>query len=68
MPFNVNNVDITVAANFIYAVTMVAVTNVAQNPSSLIDADIEVCMFRCLKPLNAPQMFVIEVLKHIRSR
>ena len=49
MPFNVNNVDITVAANFIYAVTMVAVTNVTQNPSSLIDADIEVCMFRCLK-------------------
>ena len=52
MPFNVNNVDITVASNFIYAVTMVAVTNVAQNPTSLIDADIEVCMFRCLKPIN----------------
>ena len=43
MPFNVNNVDITVAANFIYTVTMVAVANVVEDPVKLIDADIEVC-------------------------
>ena len=43
MPFNVNNVDVTVAANVIYGITVAAVTNMTEHPTSLIDADVEVC-------------------------
>ena len=42
MPFAVNNVDATVAANSIYCITMVALTDVADNASALIDPDVEV--------------------------
>ena len=42
MPFNINNVDVTVSANVIYGITMVAVTNVTSDPATLIDADVEV--------------------------
>ena len=42
MPFNVNNVDITVASNTVFAITMVALTDVTEDPTSLIDADVEV--------------------------
>ena len=43
MPFNVNNVDVTVAANVIYGITVVALTNMTEHPTALIDADVEVC-------------------------
>ena len=42
MPFAVNNVDATVAANSIYSITMVALTDIADNATALIDADVEV--------------------------
>ena len=42
MPFNINNVDVTVSANVIYGITMVAVTNVTSDTAMLIDADAEV--------------------------
>ena len=42
MPFSVNNVDVTVAANVVYGITMVAVTNVTSDPAKLIDAEVEV--------------------------
>ena len=43
MPFNVNNVDVTVAANVVYGITVVALTNMTEHPTALIDADVEVC-------------------------
>lgn len=42
MPFNINNVDVTVASNAVFGITMVAVTNVSSDPLALIDAEIEV--------------------------
>ena len=45
MPFNVNNVDVTVAANVVYGITMVALTNVTDDPVALIDTDVEVSYF-----------------------
>ena len=42
MPFNINNVDVTVSANVIYGITMVAITNVTSDPATLIDTDVEV--------------------------
>ena len=40
MPFNVNNVDITVAANFMYGLVTCIGTGVC--PAALIDHDIQV--------------------------
>lgn len=40
MPFNINNVDVTVAANAVYGITMVALTNVADDPTTLIDVEV----------------------------
>ena len=42
MPFNINNVDITVAANAVYGITMMALTDLVDDPTTLIDADVEV--------------------------
>ena len=40
MPFNVNNVDLTVAANVIYGITA-AILNDMQNPSDWFDKDLQ---------------------------
>ena len=47
LPFNVNNVDVTVAANVVYGITMATLTNITEQPKSLIDADVEVRYTLC---------------------
>ena len=52
MPFNINNVDITVAANAVYGITMTALTDLVDDPAALIDADVEVCWYFCHLSMN----------------
>lgn len=62
MPFNINNVDVTVAANAIYGITMVALTNMTDNPSVLIDADVEKIY------LNTTSLVAHEISNNFTSR
>ena len=42
MPFNINNVDVTVSANVVFGITMVALSGLVEYPEALIDVDVEV--------------------------
>ena len=42
MPFNINNIDVTVSANVVFGITMVALSGLVEHPEALIDVDVEV--------------------------
>lgn len=62
MPFNINNVDVTVASNAVFGITMVAVTNVSSDPLALIDAEIEQIY------LNTTALIAHEIANNLTSR
>lgn len=62
MPFNINNVDATVSANFLYGMIMVATSTVILHPENYIDADLQKIFY------NTTALLAHEIQTNLSSR